>query len=504
MVTVRFAPSPTGLIHIGNARTALINWLFAVKAGGTFILRFDDTDAQRSKERFVRAIEADLRWLGIAPQRIAFQSDRVARYDEIAERLRRDGRLYACYETAEELDRFRRRQRRRGLPPVYDRAGLGLSDDERARLEAQGRRPHWRFRLPPGTIAFDDLIRGRQSFDMASLSDPVLVREDGSYLYTLPSVIDDIDMAVSHVVRGEDHVVNTAVQIALFEALGSPAPAFAHHSLLVGADGKGLSKRLGSLSIAAFREAGLEAMAVASHACLIATSDPVEPHLSLASLAESFDFAKLSRAPARFDEAELRQLNAKLLHMMPYAQARARLAELGCDGGADFWNAVRANLEVMADAGYWHRVVFGEITPRIAWVNDALPLIAAEGGVQLFLDALFPLLVNEAFAAAARPNFLRGGYAPMDPDHPHLNLMRHAREADWDIDWGRLALPVLNITGLQDRVFLDRAVVERLVARLPDVRREDWEDCGHLVPVERPGKLARSLARFGREIEGGA
>jgi len=245
---VRFAPSPTGRIHIGNARTALLNWLFARRNGGTFILRFDDTDLERSRIEYADAIEADLEWLGIRPDLKHRQSERMAAYDAAAEKLEDLGRLYRAYETAEELDRRRKRQQARGLPPVYDRAALRLTADERARLEASGRKPHWRFRLEPTTVRWDDVVRGESHIDCASLSDPVLRREDGTYLYTLPSVVDDIDFGVTHVIRGEDHVTNTAVQIQIFEALAGAAPSFGHHNLLTDASGAGLSKRSGALS----------------------------------------------------------------------------------------------------------------------------------------------------------------------------------------------------------------------------------------------------------------
>jgi glutamyl-tRNA synthetase len=254
--TVRFAPSPTGLLHIGNARTALLNALFARREGGTFVLRFDDTDLERSKPEFAAAIEADLGWLGIRPDRLVRQSERFALYGEAAERLKAAGRLYPCYETAEELEFRRRRQLSRGLPPIYDRAALNLGPDDRARLEAEGRRPHWRFRLEGEVVGWTDLVRGEAQVDCASLSDPVLVRQDGSYLYTLPSVVDDIDLSISHVIRGEDHVTNTAVQIQIFGALGAAAPVFAHHNLLTTASGEGLSKRLGHLSLQGLRRPG--------------------------------------------------------------------------------------------------------------------------------------------------------------------------------------------------------------------------------------------------------
>lgn len=362
MTVVRFAPSPTGRIHIGNARTAILNWLFARKTGGQFVLRYDDTDMARSTEEFTRGIAEDVAWLGIVPDRIEHQSQRFARYDDVAAQLKAAGRLYPCYETADELDRRRKRQLARGLPPVYDRAALKLSAAERIRLESEGRRPHWRFKLDGRPVEWTDLIRGPQHIDTASLSDPVLVREDGSYLYTLPSVIDDIDFGVSHVIRGEDHVVNTAVQIEITEALGGRVSAYAHHSLLTGADGKGLSKRLGSLSIAAMREAGLEAMAVVSHAALLGTSENIHPCADYHELIDSFDLAKLSRAPARFDEAELAHLNAKLLHHLPWEAVRDRLGY----GSEGFWNAVRGNVNKLSDSMIWFDIIRNRINPVVS------------------------------------------------------------------------------------------------------------------------------------------
>jgi len=223
--TVRFAPSPTGELHIGNIRTALYNWFLARQTGGRFILRYDDTDVVRSQERFARQIAADLSWLGIEPDGVAHQSARLSHYDAAADRLRAAGLLYACYETPEELERKRSRQRARGLPPLYDRAALALGAEEKAAFEAEGRRPHWRFRLPGGARHWDDLCRGPQTVNRGSISDPVLVREDGSYLYTFTSVVDDIALGVTAIVRGEDHVTNTGVQLAIFEALGAEAPA---------------------------------------------------------------------------------------------------------------------------------------------------------------------------------------------------------------------------------------------------------------------------------------
>ena len=277
MTILRFAPSPTGRIHIGNARTAILNWLMARKTNGQFILRYDDTDTARSTPEFAEGIAADVAWLGIKPDRVEWQSKRFPRYDAVVAKMKAEGQLYPCYESADELERRRKRQESRGGLRTYDRAALKLTDEERATLEANGRKPHWRFKLDQRVIEWNDLIRGAQHTDLASQSDPVLVREDGSYLYTLPSVIDDIDFGITHVIRGEDHVTNAGVQVAITEALGGKAPIYAHHSLLTGADGKGLSKRLGSLSIASMREAGLESMAVVSHAALLGTSDNIHP-----------------------------------------------------------------------------------------------------------------------------------------------------------------------------------------------------------------------------------
>ncbi|MGP8233731.1 MAG: glutamate--tRNA ligase [Methylovirgula sp.] len=382
---VRFAPSPTGRIHIGNARTALINFLFAKKDPGRFILRFDDTDLARSKEEYARAIEEDLKWLGIEPDAIVHQSKRFALYDAAAAKLRGAGRLYPCYETAEELDRRRKRQQARGLPPIYDRAALTLTDADRAVLEAAGRRPHWRFLLDHVVVHWDDLVRGASHIDCASLSDPVLVREDGTYLYTLPSVVDDLDLEISHIIRGEDHVTNTAVQIQLFETLGGPhaAPVFGHHNLLTTASGEGLSKRSGALSIGTLREEGIESLAVAACAVLTGTSESVHPVQSLDELAADFDFSHVSRNQARFDPAELKTLSARTLHQMSFAAAAARLAAAGISGpkAEPFWLAVRGNLEIFGDVATWWAVVDGAIAPAIEdaeFISTACAILPAE------------------------------------------------------------------------------------------------------------------------------
>lgn len=377
-VKVRFAPSPTGKLHVGNVRTALVNWMFAKGQGGSFVLRIDDTDLARSTPEFEQGIEDDLAWLGLLWDERDNQSKRFDRYEAAAEKLKAAGRLYACYETAEELDRRRKVQLSRGLPPVYDRAALSLTDAEKAAYEAEGRRPHWRFKLDGKRVGWEDLARGHAEVDTASMSDPVLIREDGLFLYTLPSVVDDIDMGITHVIRGEDHVTNTGAQIEIFEALGGPVPDFAHMPLLVGADGQALSKRLGSLSISEMREQGYEPIAITSHLGRIGTSDPLEVAESIQALGAGFAFSKMGRSPARYDTADLDRLNAQALHAMDYATVRPRLEALDCDLGEDFWNAVRPNLNKLADVVEMARIVRGPITPVIedaAFAEAALKLL---------------------------------------------------------------------------------------------------------------------------------
>ncbi len=376
MTLVRFAPSPTGYLHIGNARPALLNALFARRHGGKFLLRLDDTDLARSTEAFAQAAREDLAWLGIVPDLFARQSDRKAEHDAAAERLKAAGRLYPCYETPEELDRRRKRQLGRGQPPIYDRAALKLTAEERAAFEAEGRRPHWRFLLDARTVSWDDLVRGPAHIDCASLSDPVLIREDGTYLYTLPSVVDDIDFGITHVIRGEDHVTNTGVQVQIFEALGAPVPVFGHHNLLTTADGEGLSKRLGHLSLRGLREAGYEPAAVRSLAVLTGSAESVRAVEGFDDLAGLIDLSEISRAPAKFDEGDLDGLNARLVHAMPYAEAAERLRAMGVpDAQAEaFWLAVRANLGKVAEAAEWWRVVEGPVASRI---EDAALIAAA-------------------------------------------------------------------------------------------------------------------------------
>jgi len=359
-VTTRFAPSPTGHLHVGNIRAALHNWLWARKNGGRFLLRLDDTDLERSRPEYADAIRADLRWLGLDWDGEEKQSDRFALYQARFDELRAAGRVYPAYETAQELDLRRKILLGRGLPPVYDRAALSLTPDQIAAYEAEGRRPHWRFKLDrDAPIAWTDLIRGEQRFDPALLSDPVIRRSDGSWLYLLPSVIDDIAMGVTHVLRGEDHVSNTATQIQMFEALAGPAalPAFAHEALLTGSEGK-LSKRLGSLGAAHFRAAGIEPAALMSFLARLGTSMPVEPFADPQPLIETFDFAHFGRAPARFDEGELAAFNQKIVHQLSYDAVAGRLP----DGmGEPAWVAIRPNLETVAQAADWWRIVTGPI-----------------------------------------------------------------------------------------------------------------------------------------------
>jgi glutamyl-tRNA synthetase len=358
-VRVRFAPSPTGHLHVGNIFVALHNWLFARKEAGEFLLRFDDTDRLRSSAEFAEEIRRDLLWVGLAWDREVSQSDRLAIYDEAVRRLKESERLYPCYETAEELALKRQAQLQAGRAPVYDRAALALSAAERARLEAEGRKPHWRFRLELREERWIDMVRGPQHIDEASQSDPVLIREDGSYLYTLPSVVDDIDLGVTHVIRGADHVTNTGAQIQIFEALGGPVPRFGHLPLLSGAGGEELSKRIGSLSVGELRAAGIEPLALASYLARLGTGDPVRPVHDLAQLVPDHNLGKLGAASPHFDRAELAQVNARLLHETAFAEVANRLEALGVD--EPLWNAVRGNLEKLSDVQEWVRICRGEI-----------------------------------------------------------------------------------------------------------------------------------------------
>ena len=365
MTTItRFAPSPTGRLHVGNIRTALHNWMLARKAGGRFMLRIDDTDAERSREEYVDAIREDLAWLGLSPDGEERQSVRLAKYEAAFEALKAAGRVYPAYETAQELELKRKIQLGRGLPPIYDRGALKMTSEERSAKEAEGVLPHWRFKLDHDEpIGWEDGVRGPQKFDPAQLSDPVIRRADGSWLYMLPSAVDDLDMGVTDVLRGEDHVSNTAVQIQMFTALiaaqyaAAKIPSFAHEALLVGKEGK-LSKRLGSLGCDAFRERDIEPEAVIALLARLGTSQPVEPIAERARLVETFDLSTFGRAPAKFDDTELDRLNAAVVHQMDFSEVAGRLPD-GMDEAG--WHAVRPNLTHVTEAADWWRLVTGPV-----------------------------------------------------------------------------------------------------------------------------------------------
>lgn len=359
MTTVtRFAPSPTGKLHVGNVRTALHNWLLARKTGGKFLLRIDDTDAERSREDFVEAIRDDLAWLGLAYDGEERQSQRTELYEGEFQKLVAAGRIYRAYETAQELDLKRKILLGRGLPPIYDRAALKLTEADHQAKTAAGDAPHWRFLLDHDQpITWDDGIRGPQNFDPRQMSDPVIRRADGSWLYMLPSAIDDIAMGVTDVLRGEDHVSNTATQIQMFTALGAQPPRFAHEALLTGAEGK-LSKRLGALGMADFREQGIEPEAIVALLARLGTSDPVDPSLDVPALAASFDLSRFGRAPARFDEADLHRVNAQIVHRLPFARVSHLLPE---GMGEAAWEAIRPNLAHSDEARDWWQVITGPV-----------------------------------------------------------------------------------------------------------------------------------------------
>ncbi len=380
-VRVRFAPSPTGRLHVGNIYIALANWLFARKQGGIFVLRLDDTDRERSTAEFAAGIEEDLRWLGLAWQEKVRQSDRFASYDAAVAKLKAAGRLYPCYETPEELEMKRKSQLQRHLPPVYDRAARKLTDAERARLEAAGARPHWRFLLEHQDVRWDDLVRGPQHIDEASQSDPVLVRADGTYLYTLPSVVDDIELAVTQVIRGADHVTNTGTQAQLFQALGALPPRFGHLPLLADISGAGLSKRTGSLSIAELRADGIEALAIDSYLAHLGTTDRIEAKLNLDELAAGFALDHYNAATPKFDLAELKHLSARLLHITPFDAIQERLAASNLALDEPLWNIARANIGKLADVSEWLDVCRGTVAPMIddpAFAAKAAELLPPE------------------------------------------------------------------------------------------------------------------------------
>lgn len=377
-VKVRFAPSPTGHLHVGNLRTALVNYLFARSKGGHFMLRIDDTDTERSTAAFEASIRTDLEWMGMNHDSGDRQSERLGQYDAALQRLLADGRAYACYETPEELALKRKAQLSAGRPPVYDRAALKLSEDQKAAFEADGRRPHFRFLLNDAEVAWHDMVRGDVAYHMSSLSDPVLFREDGRVIYTMASVVDDIDHAITHIIRGEDHVTNSAAQIQLFEALGARAPEMGHVALLAGADGEGLSKRLGSLSIGQLRDEGMQPAAIASLLARIGTADPVVPQPALGEIIDGFDLSRFGRATAKFDPAELAQINARVIQQLDFATVEVELAAAGVGGGEPFWQAVRENLGIVAEAADWWSVCTAPVTPVIEAEAQAVTNAAAE------------------------------------------------------------------------------------------------------------------------------
>ena len=419
MIVTRFAPSPTGRLHVGNIRTALHNWMLAKKHGGRFLLRIDDTDAERSREEYVEAIRTDLAWLGVHPDGEERQSERFDLYEREFARLIAAGRVYRAYETAQELDLKRKIQLGRGLPPIYDRAALALGDADHVAMAAAGIAPHWRFRLDyDAPIEWRDGIRGAQHFDPRQISDPVVRRADGSWLYMLPSAIDDVAMSTTDVLRGEDHVSNTAAQLQMFAALGAPAPRFAHEALLVGTEGK-LSKRLGSLGVDALREAGIEPEALVALLARLGTSDPVDPKLGVDALVASFDLARFGRAPARFDEAELHRINAAIVHRLPFARV-AQTLPAGMTEAA--WDAIRPNLAHIDEAAEWWRVVTGPVATPL-FTDDDRAFLTEAARVSAALDWLsdpwhaLTAALKQATGRKGKPLFLPLRQALTGHDH---------------------------------------------------------------------------------------
>ncbi len=368
MTTTRFAPSPTGFIHIGNLRAALFNWLIARKAGGTFILRFDDTDPERSKQEYIDAIREDLEWLGLTWDREEHQSKRIDRYLAAADALRAAGRLYEAFETPTELDLKRKKLLNMGKPPVYDRAALDLTDAARAKLRAERGDGVWRFKLDQTRIEWSDGILGPISIDAASVSDPVLIKADGQFLYTLASVVDDTEMGVTDIVRGADHVTNTATQIQIIAALGGTAPTFAHHSLLTGPQGEALSKRLGTLALRDLRAQGIEPMAILSLMARLGSADPVELRTSLDEIIDGFDVSRFGAAPTKFDAEDLKPLTARCVAALPFADVAPQIASLGVPDALapQFWEVVRENIATRAEMADWWALFRDGATPQIA------------------------------------------------------------------------------------------------------------------------------------------
>lgn len=421
---VRFAPSPTGYLHVGNARMALINFLYARSVGGTFLLRVDDTDQERSKAEYEQGIKDDLTWLGLNWDEEEHQSHRMDRYEEVFEKLKSEGFVYACYDTPEELDYMRKRLRSRGKAPIYDRNSLSLSEADKAKFEAEGRQAHWRFKIPEDDVVWCDLVQGDKKFLAANLADPVIRRADGTFLYMLPSAIDDIDMGVTHVLRGEDHVSNTAVQMTMFKVLGAQLPQFAHLPLLSGTEGEKLSKRIGSLSLADLREDGLEAMSINSLLAYLGTSENMEATSSLEDLIKSFKISNFGRGTPKFDSKELDRLNAKIIHDMNWAEVESKLGIKGADEA--FWEAVRPNLTRLKDAQDWAAIVFGAVTPVIENADFAAQALAVlpEGDWDQSTWKTWTSAVKEATGCKGKQLFMPLRQALTGMDHgPELKVL---------------------------------------------------------------------------------
>lgn len=423
-IKVRFAPSPTGYLHVGNIRTALVNWLFVrqqsmIGESGHFLLRIDDTDIERSKAEYTEAIKEDMTWLGLTWDSEEHQSTRFARYQWAAEKLRALGRLYACYETPEELDIQRKMLASRGMPPIYNRAGLKLTDEQKRKYEAEGRNPHYRFLLNDEEVQWNDLIRGNVAMRASTMSDPVLLREDGLPVYTLASVVDDGELAITHVIRGEDHVSNTAVQIQLYQALGFVVPTFAHMALLKTKEGE-LSKRLGGNDIRALREAGILPMAINSLLARIGTSESVEPFTALEALAKGLDFNKFGRAPANYDVAELEKINEKILHQLPFSAVAMSLPF----ATESFWLSIRANLKTLAEAKVWWDIVHGTVTTTL----DPVDANFVRSTMEKLPPAPWDESTWDSWLAAIKPTTDRKGKTLFMPLRLALTGLEHGPE----------------------------------------------------------------------------
>lgn len=419
----RFAPSPTGFLHLGNIRTALLCYLYAQKAGGKFLLRIDDTDTERSKNEYVEAIKHDLEWLGIEWNMIEFQSKRFDRYDAAVEKLKADGRLYPCYESQEELDVKRKMQLSRGLPPIYDREALKLTDEQKVAFEAEGKTPHWRFKLEDKICSWQDEIRGEISFEARHMSDPILIRGNGMYTYMLPSTVDDIELSVTHVLRGEDHVSNTAIQIQLFEALGGEVPNFAHNALIKSQEGK-LSKRTGKGGVGELREDGIEPMAIASFLAKAGTSDAIEIRTSMQQLIEEFDISKFGKAPTTYSMDDILRLNDKLLHILPFDQVQEQLKLFHLDDKVDetFWEAIKHNISSIDEVTEWWNICHEKLAPVI---DDA---DFAGKAAELLPDGQWDEATWSAWTGAVKEATGRKGKELFMPIRKALTGMEHGPE----------------------------------------------------------------------------